>query len=133
MLAAAALALVLPSCAKASPSSSTTPLPSVKASDYTDLTGRSSVKIVVVDNSFQPQYARISAGTTVTFRNAGRNPHNVISVNAGQFTDVPTDKFAPGASVVVKLPDEGEVPFYCSLHGTPRAGMNGRIVVVPKA
>lgn len=129
---ALAAAAMLPSCAKASPSDETTPLPTVKAADYVDLTGRASVKIVVVDNVFQPQYARISAGTKVTFQNAGRNPHNVISVTPGQFTDVPTDKFSPGSSVVVELPDSGEVPFYCSLHGTPRSGMNGRIVVVPK-
>lgn len=133
VVAAAAVVVLVPSCAKSSsPSDQTTPLPSVAAADFTDLTGRASVKIVVTDNAFTPQYARISAGTKVTFQNVGRNPHNVISVSSGQFTDVPTDKFAPGTSVVVALPDSGEVPYYCSLHGTPRAGMNGRIVIVPK-
>lgn len=108
-----------------------TPLPSVKASDYADQTGKAEVKVVALDNTFRPQYVKVSPGTKVVFTNQGRNAHNVISVNEGQFTDLPTDKFQSGDEGTVTAPDEpGEVPYYCSLHGTPRAGMNGRILVV---
>ena len=56
---------------------------------------------------------------------------DVIAVQEGQFTDIPTDKFQPGDSGTITVPDTpGEVPYYCSLHGTPRAGMVGRLLVV---
>ena len=133
LLAAAGLLalLVVPACGEDSSSPTTTPLPSVPASSWVDKTGKDTVEIQVVDNAFRPQFAKVSPGTKVTFTNVGRNPHNVISVTAGQFTDIPTDKFQPDMSGTITVPTEpGEVPYYCSLHGTPRAGMNGRLLVV---
>ena len=133
LLAAAGLLalLVVPACAENSSPPTTTPLPKVPASEYTDQTGKAEVTIQVVDNSFRTQYTKVSPGTKVTFRNLGRNPHNVISVTSGQFTDIPTDKLQPGDSGTITVPTTpGEVPYYCSLHGTPRAGMNGRLLVV---
>ena len=31
----------------------------------------------------------------------------------------------------LKFTEDGTFPYYCSLHGTARLGMNGRIIVVP--
>jgi len=132
LVAAGLLALLfLPACGESSSTPSTTPLPKVSSSEYVDQTGKAAVTIQVVDNSFRTQYTKVSPGTKVTFKNMGRNPHNVISVTSGQFTDIPTDKLQPGDSGTITVPGKpGEVPFYCSLHGTPRAGMNGRLLVV---
>ena len=127
--------LSVPACSSGSNSStpSTTPLPKVPAGSWVDKPGQSTVAIQVVDNAFRSQFTKVSPGTKVTFSNVGRNPHNVVSVNSNQFTDIPTDKFQPGMSGTITVPDQpGEVPFYCSLHGTPRAGMNGRLLVVAK-
>jgi len=129
LCAAGALVLLAPSCGKDSPSDSTTPLPTVPAASIADATGKANVTVVALDNSYRPQYVKVSPGTKITFKNAGRNPHNVISVNAGQFTDIPTDKLMPGTSGTIEIPKSGEVPYYCSLHGTPRAGMFGRIFI----
>ncbi|MFM7068316.1 MAG: cupredoxin domain-containing protein [Actinomycetes bacterium] len=131
VLVVAVVVLGASGCGGESTTDTTTPLPTVKLSDYADQTGQSAVTIQVIDNSFRPQFTKVSPGTKVTFRNLGRNPHNVISVNVGQFTDIPTDAFSPGQSGTITVPDTaGEVPFYCSLHGTPRMGMNGRLLVV---
>ena len=133
LLAAAGLLAVLavPSCGNSSSSPTTTPLPPVPASEYADQTGKAEITIQAVDNSFRTQYTKVSPGTKVTFTNMGRNPHNGVGVKEGQFTDIPTDKFQPGDSGTITVPDTpGEVPFYCSLHGTPRAGMTGRLLVV---
>ncbi len=122
--------LAVPACGNSESSSSTT-LPPVPESDYVDQTGKAEITIQAVDNSYRSQYTKVSPGTKVTFENRGRNPHNVIAVQEGQFTDIPTDKFQPGDSGTITVPDTpGEVPYYCSLHGTPRAGMVGRLLVV---
>ncbi|MFM7063301.1 MAG: plastocyanin/azurin family copper-binding protein [Actinomycetes bacterium] len=123
--------LALPACGGGSSSTTTTPLPKVPASEYVDQTGKAEVTILAVDNSFRTQYTKVSPGTKVVFENKGRNPHNVIAVNEGQFTDIPTDQLQAGDSGSITVPDTpGEVPYYCSLHGTPRAGMTGRLLVV---
>jgi plastocyanin len=105
-------------------------LPDVPAKDYQDLTGKKTVTVDAVDNAFQPQYIKVSKGTKVEFTNTGQNPHNVFAADQGAFTDVPVDQFGPGATADVTLDDAGTFPYYCSLHGTAKRGMNGRIIVV---
>jgi plastocyanin len=97
---------------------------------FDDRTGQPDVTIQVRDNSFVAQHVAVSAGTTVTFDNRGRNPHNAVPVEEGAFTEVPTESLQPGmaASVVFDVP--GEYPYYCTLHGTESAGMVGTIRVV---
>jgi plastocyanin len=102
----------------------------LKAYDFTDLTGQPTVEIKAVDNNFEPQYAKVSKGTTVNFKNDGRNQHNVISVETGKFKDIETDAFEPGTTVAVSFPEAGVYQYYCSLHGTASKGMNGIIEVV---
>ena len=132
LVAAGLLALlIVPACGESSSNATTSSLPPVPASEYVDQTGKAEITIQVLDNSYRTKYTKVSPGTKVTFKNVGRNPHNVIAVTSGQFTDIPTDKLQPGDSGTITVPDTpGEVPYYCSLHGTPRAGMIGRLLVV---
>ena len=105
-------------------------LPVVADSEYEDLTGESEVVIAARDNNFVPQYVTISPGTKVTFINEGRNPYNVIAVEDGAFPDIPTEDLQPAAEADITFEDAGDFPYYCSLHGTPSAGMTGRLRVV---
>jgi plastocyanin len=104
-------------------------LPEVADSEFVDMTGESEVLIEAKDNKFAPQFVTVSPGTKVTFENKGRNPHNVIPVVDDQFPTVPTDEFQSGDTAVVTFDEAGLYPYYCSLHGTPSAGMDGRIRV----
>jgi plastocyanin len=97
---------------------------------FEDLTGQDEVVIQVRDNSFMAQYATVSAGTTVTFDNRGRNPHNAVPVESGAFTEVPTESLQPGQAATVVFDEPGDYPYYCTLHGTETAGMVGTIRVV---
>jgi plastocyanin len=97
---------------------------------FDDLTGQGEVVIQVRDNSFVPEHAMVSAGTTVTFDNRGRNPHNAVPVEDGAFTEVPTESLQPGQAATVVFDEPGEYPYYCTLHGTETAGMVGTIRVV---
>jgi plastocyanin len=113
----------------AAPTDVAAELPDVPESDYEDLTGQASVVIEARDNTFVPQYAVVSPGTEITFENRGRNPHNVIAVEAGAFVDIPTEDLQPGDSPSMVMEDPGDFPYYCSLHATPSRGMIGRIRV----
>jgi plastocyanin len=102
---------------------------SLDGKKFVDRQGRRSVTIDAVDNSFEPEYVAVSAGTKITFTNSGRNRHDVIAVDHG-FTDVEPANFTPDDSVTVTFSTPGDYPYYCSLHGTPTKGMIGGIRVV---
>lgn len=129
LLVLAALAFV-PSCGSGSAKSTATTATTVDPVSYTDHTAERSVTIEARDDLFTPQYIKVRAGTTVVFENAGRNQHNVISVD-GSFHDIETDAFAPGTKVRVVFDKPGTHDYYCSLHGSPIAGMRGSLLVVP--
>jgi plastocyanin len=98
--------------------------------EFVDETGSDAVTIDAVDNSFRPQYVEISAGTTVTFENRGRNLHNVLPANEGAFEPIETDDLEPGEKADIVFDTPGDYAYYCSLHGSPTAGMIGGIRVV---
>lgn len=131
-------AAVLVGCSKSDDSARRTTaagangLPPVAAGSWVDETGKASVVIDTRDNSFNPENIVVSPGTKITFENKGRNPHNVIPVNKGEFEEVPVSKLQPKDSASISISDEGEFPYYCSLHGTPKAGMKGRIKVAKR-
>jgi plastocyanin len=103
-------------------------LPDIPEDKYVDLTGKNSVDVEAVDNSFSERYIEISAGTQVAFANAGRNPHNVVPVNP-DFDGIPVESFQPGSRNLVTFSKPGTYAYYCSLHGSAKRGMNGRIIV----
>lgn len=97
---------------------------------FEDLTGEASPKVDAVDNVFKAQYIEVKAGAAVTFRNDGRNSHNVIPVDETQFGAIPTDEFEPGAEDTITFAKPGDYAYYCSLHGTTTRGMTGAVRVV---
>jgi plastocyanin len=104
-------------------------LPPVAESEYEDLTGQAEVVIEARDNKFEAKYVIVSPGTRITFDNKGRNPHNVVPVAKDQFETIAADELQPGDTAILQFDDAGDYPYYCSLHGTPTAGMDGRIRV----
>ena len=129
-LALAVAVLVPASCGGSSSSGgSAEGLPDIPAKDIEDMTGKKSVTVEAVDNSFEPRYLKVSAGTKIEFTNTGNNAHNVLADDEGAFSDITTGDFGPGATGSVTFGDEGTFGYYCSLHGTPTRGMNGRIIV----
>lgn len=93
-----------------------------------DLTGQSTVTVSVRDNVFEPRNIRVDAGTEIIFELVGRNAHNVLPGVEGMFPEITDpDLVAGDASLVVDAP--GNLPYYCSLHGTATIGMTGFIVV----
>lgn len=104
-------------------------LPPVEDSEYEDLTGQAEVVIEARDNKFEGKYVIVSPGTKITFDNKGRNPHNVVPVDKEQFETIAADDLQPGDTASLQFDGAGDYPYYCSLHGTPTAGMDGRIRV----
>ncbi len=104
-------------------------LPDLTKVDFVDQTASTAVQIDAVDNSFKPEYVQISAGTAVTFRNDGRNDHNVIASEDGGFATIDAADFAPGTEKAITFAEPGDYPYYCSLHGTKTKGMIGAIRV----
>lgn len=98
--------------------------------DVKDETGSGEVTVDALDNRFVPKYVEVSKGTAVTFVNDGENVHNVLPVEEGAFEPVEASEFDPGDEGTVTFDEVGDVPFYCSLHGSTTKGMIGGVRVV---
>lgn len=98
--------------------------------NFTLETGSTQVEVGALDNQFTPPYVLVKRGTTVTFENDGRNQHNVLPVVDGAFAPIEAEAFQPGATATATFDTTGDVPYYCSLHGTTSKGMVGAIRVV---
>lgn len=102
-----------------------------------------SLTVQALDNSFRPVEYEISAGTAVVFENRGRNDHNILPdfvANDGEMAaylageepsawGVVSADFAPGDTYTHVFAVSGTYTFYCSIHGSPGAGMYGTLVV----
>jgi plastocyanin len=139
VLAVASLALVLAACGSGGEATSTADTTSttkaaagvdLSKTTFDDETGSAKVEVDAVDNNFQAQYVEVKAGTTITFKNAGHNEHNLLPVTDGAFEGRQTDGFEPGTSFTVTFDKAGDYPYYCSLHGTTTKGMTGAVRVV---
>ena len=93
------------------------------------MTGRDEIVIDAKDNKFEAKFVTVSPGTKIVFENRGRNPHNVVPVEKDQFETITVEDFQPGATGTLVVEDDELYPYYCSLHGTATAGMDGRIRV----
>lgn len=82
-----------------------------------------------IDNTFRPDRIEVASGTTVVWTNFGRTEHDILPTEGDEWGVQPKD-FPPGATYRHVFTEPGEVPYYCSIHGTMRAGMVGTIVVV---
>ncbi|MGI8938553.1 MAG: cupredoxin domain-containing protein [Iamia sp.] len=104
--------------------------PDLSDVEFADETGAATVEVDAVDNDFREDYIEIDPGTTIRFRNDGRNVHNILPVQPGSMPEVPTEAFEPGAEAELTFDEPAEIAFYCSLHGTTTKGMVGGVRVV---
>lgn len=100
-----------------------------------------SITIQALDNSFRPVEFEISVGTEVVFENRGRNDHNVLPdavandeeltslLAGGEGWGVVAADFVPGDTYTHVFNVPGTYAYYCSIHGSPGAGMYGTLVV----
>lgn len=87
------------------------------------------VEISTVDNAFRPQDVTVTAGSTVTWTNDGRNDHNIVVVGTKGWDGQPTP-LKPGATYRTTFDRAGTFHYYCSLHGAADKGMFGTVQVV---
>ncbi len=79
----------------------------------------------MLDNVFAPRIVRIPVGGTVEWTNEGRSPHNVTA-DDGAFASA---DLASGEVFDETFATEGAYPYFCSIHGSPGAGMTGLVLV----
>ena len=87
------------------------------------------VKVGAVDNFFKADTVTVTAGSKVSWTNAGRNDHNVTPVDGTAF-GVGTADFKPGESYTATFATPGTYHYFCTIHGTNNRGMVGTIEVV---
>ncbi len=92
--------------------------PPVLAEDY-------GATVTMLDNAFSPSVARVDPGATVEWENEGRSPHTVLA-DDGSWT---SGTIEPGGTFEHTFADPGIYRYYCSLHGTAKAGMTGIVAV----
>jgi plastocyanin len=84
--------------------------------------------VSALDNSFMPENIQVKAGTDVVWTNKGRNEHNALHVDGGDW-GVEVDDFQPGDVYSHTFDEPGVYRYYCSIHGSTDAGMIGTVVV----
>lgn len=86
---------------------------------------------VLQDNCFDPVSATAPAGTTITIRNDGTQPHTYTAVDGAFDTGV----LQPGDSTTIELPAAaGTLPVYCTLHADRQGnGMAGTVTLATDA
>lgn len=111
--------------------SSTVPIATVAASDETYPANGVTESVLALDNNFLPQTLSVAAGTEVVFENKGRNDHDVIPVGDLEALTwgVQPEGFAPKGIYSHVFARPGTYAYFCTIHGTPTAGMVGTIVV----
>ena len=80
-----------------------------------------------LDNAFRPDRVEVAAGTEVVWTNVGRNDHDIQA--ADDSWGIGKESFGPGSTYSHVFTEPGEVPYYCTIHGMPHAGMTGTVVV----
>ena len=80
-----------------------------------------------LDNAFRPDRVEVAAGTEIVWTNVGRNDHDIEAADGTW--GVRKESFGPGSTYSHVFTEPGEVPYYCTIHGMPHAGMTGTVVV----
>ena len=82
--------------------------------------------IETLDDVFDPDVLEVPAGATVTWVNAGRNPHTVTA-DDGSFD---SGEVPPGRTFTRTFDEPTTLAYHCRYHGAPGGlGMSGRVVV----
>ncbi len=82
--------------------------------------------VSVRDHAFEPARVSVPRGDVVVWTWNGRAEHNVTWVEPG-LVDSPTQ--ADGTHEARMPAVAGEFGYYCTIHGSPSAGMRGAVVV----
>ncbi len=86
------------------------------------------VDVTIVDFLYDPDPVLVEPGDTITWTNLDPGPHTV-SANDGSFTSYLNE----GESFTLTVDENGEIGYYCKLHGAPGEGMAGTIQVGAEA
>jgi plastocyanin len=81
--------------------------------------------VTMLDNAFSPSVARVDTGATVEWENEGRSPHTVVAADGSWSSGT----IEPGGTFEHTFGEAGIYRYYCSLHGTAKAGMTGIVAV----
>jgi plastocyanin len=81
--------------------------------------------VAVTDNAFAPDEVLVATGGSVTWNWGGSNDHDVTWV-AGGLTNSTTQS---AGSHLVTFSSAGSFDYYCTIHGSPTAGMRGKVEV----
>lgn len=108
-----------------------TTAPSATAGAVTYPANGDVVEVSSIDNNFVPQTVEVVAGTEVVFTNNGRNPHNVVPAGDPEATTwgVLEADFDPTERYSRVFDTPGTFVYYCTIHGSAKAGMVGTITV----
>jgi plastocyanin len=133
ILLAAVLAAACGSSGGSSKAATSNPYPAVVDLRSKTTGSYPEVHVEVKDNDFVPGAIRINPGTTVSWKNEGRSPHDIMPSDPkqdfGRAFGVGAGKFTPGTEYEFRFDKPGVYPYYCSLHGTTTKGMIGEVIV----
>ncbi|MBW3562267.1 MAG: hypothetical protein KY437_07200 [Actinobacteria bacterium] len=83
-------------------------------------------EMTMLDSCFEGIAHELEAGTTLTVTNRGHLPHTITAAD-GSFD---SGTLGPGEAFEVTVDEAGNVPIYCTLHGTKDGqGMAGVLMV----
>ena len=97
---------------------------------FVDLSKDQTPEVDALDNVFKAKFVTVKAGSTITFRNNGRNIHDIIPSVDLAFKPVEAGAFDAGTAAKITFDKPGDYPYYCSLHGTTTKGMIGAVRVL---
>ena len=98
---------------------------------FTALAATAAATVQVTNNVFVPQTIAIRAGGRVTFNwPNGSSQHNLIPDDGKDRPNDPVVRNGP-ITVDVTFPTAGDFFYHCSVHGSTRSGMFGKVVVLP--
>lgn len=83
---------------------------------------QSGASVKIVDFDFQPKEITVTAGSTVTWTNTGKQTHTATSTTSGVFD---TGRLAPGESKSITLSTPGSFDYVCQIHES----MVGKVIV----
>jgi len=85
-------------------------------------------QVFMQNTAFNPATRTVSAGTTVQWANKDGIAHTV-TYSSGPGSAFSSGTINGGGTYSVTFNTAGTVQYYCTIHGSPGAGMHGTIVV----
>lgn len=82
------------------------------------------VQVTIANFEYNPDPVQVDANDTITWVNTDPGPHTV-SANDGSFSEY----LDAGESFSMVVGEDGQIGYYCKLHGAPGEGMAGTILV----